>query len=118
MACATSPTLLLFIGLKLQLAPSLTTALIVLVLLVRTAVGLLLAAAVNTALGCEPDQALGWLLFLQSACSFWPYTSMSQMGDVEKVSKGTGGRQGARGGDGAEGRAWDGGEGMGRRVAK
>ena len=68
--------MLLFVGLKLRLAPSLQTALVLLVLLARAGLNLLLAAAVNAALGCSKHQALGWLLFLQSAASFWPYAAM------------------------------------------
>lgn len=85
-AAATSPVLLLFIGLKLKLEPSLQTLLILLVLLMRAGINLLLAGAINYTLEYDTDQSIGWLLFLQSAASFWPYGSMQSFSDMEKAA--------------------------------
>ena len=90
---ATSPLLLLFIGIKIE----------------RTHYAALLAVNMNvfrsglsftsTALiayfaphvGWQLDQhaILGWTIYLQSACSFWPYATMSSVKQTGKGSTGT-----------------------------
>lgn len=77
------PTLLIFVGIKIQV-PDTKMLVIFLVLIARAGAGLLYAAGTIAAFQLGPSPALGWVLFLQSSCSFWPFASMTAIHEFEE----------------------------------